>query len=162
MVASNFSVDRLFAPLTDLSSHYRSWLLAFPESEQSKMLHDNTCRIYDLEAQVMSEQQALIAFDAIADVLIADRKVLDGPSTEDRRRAETACLLAVDPYDRSAKRPPKKAGGLFPPIHPAGPDSSIVQIAEPLAQPRQPSSSHDKCCTRPSRARYYRTAIIGP
>jgi predicted TIM-barrel fold metal-dependent hydrolase len=50
MVGSNFPVDRLFASLIDLFSHYRSWLSAFPESEQRKMLHDNTCRIYDLGA----------------------------------------------------------------------------------------------------------------
>lgn len=46
----------------------------------------------------MSEQQTLIAFDAIADFLIADRKVVDGLSTEDRRWAEIACLLVADPY----------------------------------------------------------------
>jgi 4-carboxymuconolactone decarboxylase len=45
----------------------------------------------------MSEQNTLIAFDAIADFLIADRKVVDGLPTEDRRLAEIACLLAVDP-----------------------------------------------------------------
>jgi len=48
MVASNFPVDRLFAPLIDLFSHYRCWLSAFTVSEQRKMLYENTCRIYDL------------------------------------------------------------------------------------------------------------------
>lgn len=48
MVASNSPVDLLFAPLTDLFSHYRSWLSTFPLNEQCKMLYDNTCRIYDL------------------------------------------------------------------------------------------------------------------
>ena len=49
MVASNSPVDRLFAPIGDLFDHYRQWLSAWPESEQRKMLHDNTCRIYNLD-----------------------------------------------------------------------------------------------------------------
>jgi predicted TIM-barrel fold metal-dependent hydrolase len=49
MVASNFPVDRLFAPLDTLFGTHREWLSTKPESEQRKMLHDNTCRIYGLD-----------------------------------------------------------------------------------------------------------------
>jgi len=45
----------------------------------------------------MSGYQTLIAFDAIADFLIADRKVVEGLSTDDRRWGEIACLLVLDP-----------------------------------------------------------------
>jgi predicted TIM-barrel fold metal-dependent hydrolase len=48
MVASNFPIDRLFAPLDTLFGTYRAWLSTKPESEQLKMLHDNTCRVYGL------------------------------------------------------------------------------------------------------------------
>jgi predicted TIM-barrel fold metal-dependent hydrolase len=48
MIASNFPVDRLFAPLDDLFGQYRQWLSAWPEAEQRKMLHDNARRIYRL------------------------------------------------------------------------------------------------------------------
>jgi predicted TIM-barrel fold metal-dependent hydrolase len=46
MVSSNFPVDRLFASLNDLFDHYRLWLQSFGESDQRRVLHDNTCSIY--------------------------------------------------------------------------------------------------------------------
>ncbi len=49
MVASNFSVDRLFASLDDLFGSYREWLTALPEADQRKVLHDNTCRLYGMQ-----------------------------------------------------------------------------------------------------------------
>ena len=49
LVASNFPVDRLFAPLDSLFGTYRQWVSHLPEEEQRKILHDNTCRIYCLE-----------------------------------------------------------------------------------------------------------------
>ncbi len=48
LVASNFPVDRLFAPLSELFTHYRDWFGALPVTEQCKMLHDNARRLYRL------------------------------------------------------------------------------------------------------------------
>ena len=50
MIASNFPVDRLFTSFDDLFGHYRNWLSSRPEVEQRKILHDNACHIYGLEA----------------------------------------------------------------------------------------------------------------
>jgi len=50
LVASNFPVDRLFAPLNELFTHYRRWFATWPEPEQRQMLHDNACRLYRLGA----------------------------------------------------------------------------------------------------------------
>jgi predicted TIM-barrel fold metal-dependent hydrolase len=49
MVASNFPVDRLFAPLDDLFGHYRRWLRHLPDADQHKVLCENACRIFGLE-----------------------------------------------------------------------------------------------------------------
>lgn len=49
LVASNFPVDRLFAPLDELFDSYREWISALPARAQHAILHDNTCRIYRLE-----------------------------------------------------------------------------------------------------------------
>ncbi|HEV2676442.1 MAG TPA: amidohydrolase family protein [Aliidongia sp.] len=48
LIASNFPVDRLFAPLDSLFGGYRDWLAELPEADQRKVLHDNTCRLYRL------------------------------------------------------------------------------------------------------------------
>lgn len=46
LAASNFPVDRLFAPLDELFGQYRAWLSQQTMAAQRKILHSNACRIY--------------------------------------------------------------------------------------------------------------------